>query len=172
MSKRQVRIIDALKNLVVNRRGTDFQHLATQLAKRRFPELVASEPTADLGSDAHLLGFLTINGEHVAVAASLTATYAKIKKDCATIAEKQGGVDRVLFYTPVAKTRKTIKTWSEKLNSEVGVELEVIEQTDIVETLRQPDATSLCREYLDLDFREDPSLDELRKKLLRASRTA
>lgn len=172
MSVRQVRIIDALKNLIANRRGTEFQHLATQLAKIRYPDLVASEPTADLGSDAYLLGFTKVDGNRVAVAASLTAKYGKIRDDCRAIRDKQGDVDYVLFYTPVAKTRKSIQSWSERLKADMGIALEVIERTEIVEVLRQPAASWLCDEYLELEISDEPDLHELRKKLLNSSRNA
>lgn len=172
MSVRQVHIIDALKDLVVNRRGTDFQYLATSLAKRRFPDLVASESGGDLGSDAYLFGFVTVEGKRVALAASLTAEYTKIRDDCVTIQDKQGLIDCVLFYTPKSRIRKTVMAWAKKLKSELGVDLEVITQTEIVETLREPDSSWICRDYLGLDFSDDPTLDELRGKLLDASRNS
>ena len=108
----------------------------------------------------------------MALAASITAEYGKIKKDCGTIRDKQGAVDYVLFYTPLPKKRQTIKAWDEKLKSELGVALEVIEQTEIVQILRQPASSSICSEYLDLDFSDDPTLDQLRFKLLDASRNS
>ncbi|HXM82360.1 MAG TPA: hypothetical protein VN929_10610 [Burkholderiales bacterium] len=169
MSIRQVQIIDALKNLVLNQRGLDFQRLATSLAKKRFPDLVASDPAGDLGSDAYLLGFLTVDGKKIAVAASLTAEYKKIRSDCDTILKKQGHIDQLLFYTPIPRKRTLTKLWGDKLKAEFGVGLDVVTQNEIVEVLREPENSWICNEYLDLHFSEGASLAELRSNLVLAA---
>jgi len=71
----------ALDDLMSNEGGMKFQGLAVILAKRRWPDLIASERKSDLGADAIAKPAFAAEGEGKVLACSTTATIAKVRMD-------------------------------------------------------------------------------------------
>jgi hypothetical protein len=75
----------ALDNLMSNEGGLKFQGLAVILAKRRWPDLIASERKSDLGADAVAKPAFAAEGEGKVLACSTTATIEKVRNDAKRI---------------------------------------------------------------------------------------
>jgi hypothetical protein len=147
----RVKIKQALEILVEAQRHRDFQRIAVHLAKRRWPELQATEEQNDGGEDATSFVAGT-DGIRRSVAASLTGTLAKIKEDAARIKGRGVELGALVFITPIAINNLTVADWAEAISKEFGHPLHVIQQAEIITLLEQPENRWLCNEYLGLNL--------------------
>src|SRR3989338_4377205 len=87
-----IQIKQALENLIDQQHSLDFQRLAVQLGKIKWPELEATQATDDGGEDATSF-FTGTDGLKRSLAASLTGTLVKIKIDANRIKRRGVGSD-------------------------------------------------------------------------------
>ena len=161
----------ALDELATNEEGMRFQSLAVVLAKQRWPELVASERKNDLGLDAYVIGSHASDGVGRGLACSITATYAKVADDAEKVGKHFGvQIQRLVFATSGKIGTPKKLEWAEKIRKDCGLELEVISREDIVSSLADPRNLGLCRTYLRLDVKIDPSLADLAHSIRTAAR--
>ncbi|MBI4659228.1 MAG: hypothetical protein HY735_10335 [Verrucomicrobia bacterium] len=73
MKDQRLEIKEALESLKAAERASDFEDLAVHLAKRRWPELVATERKSDGGEDATSF-YRGADGKRRRLACSLTGT--------------------------------------------------------------------------------------------------
>ena len=74
-----------------------FQCLAVILAKRHWPDLLASERKSDLGADAIAKPAFAAEGEGKVLACSTTATIEKIRNDAKRIKDNFAAISKLIF---------------------------------------------------------------------------
>lgn len=153
----------ALDELISNEEGMRFQGLAVVLAKQRWPDLIASERKKDLGADAI--------GSGRALACSLTATLAKIKRD-ATKIKKHFDIKTLVFATPEGVTNTTAENWADEIQKEFGYDLVVMPREDIITSLLNPASLALCRTHLGIPVTLEQPVEELLQKVRDAAAEA
>jgi len=136
----------ALDELVSFEEGSRFQSLAVILAKKRWPELVASERKKDLGLDAYAHG----SGGSLTkgLACSITATLNKVKTDATKVSKNEPGFETLIFCTSEKVTNQTVTKWAKEIKREFGYKLIVVPREDIITSLMDPANESLCRTHL------------------------
>jgi hypothetical protein len=159
MKDRRLQIKEALESMINAQRHREFQWLAVQLAKTKWPELEATHEQADGGEDATSF-FVGSDGSQRRLACSLTGTLDKIKKDAARLKERNVQLDFLVFVTPVPVTNLDVTDWCETVKKEFGHGLHVIPQAELIAMLEQPQNAWLCCQYLHLDFGDEPKLAE------------
>jgi hypothetical protein len=153
-------ILEALKELTNYEEGFRFQALGVILAKKKCPELKASEPKSDLGLDAYAPGELFENGLGRGAACSNSATLTKIRDDIKE-AQKHFGDLKVLFFaTPQPVSEKKAKGWREKVKKDYGITLIVISREEAVSELLRPENASLCASILRIPASLEASLEQ------------
>src|ERR1043165_4592696 len=140
-------IENALEELIREENDRRFEDVARALAKKRWPDLIASEPKKDLGADAHAHGSIAVDGGK-ALACSLTAKLDKVKKDAAKIRDYFPDTRTLIFATPRPVTNQTIADWSNEVANTFGFELIVMPRRDIVDSLMEPEGAWICRDIL------------------------
>jgi len=160
----RAKIDTALDNLIANQRAVDFQRLAMQLARQKWPDIIASELSHDGGEDGFTILPLSQSDKGISVACSLTATKAKILLDCRRIKERKIQVDLLVFYTPRILRRLTWEPWQKEVNEDFHHDLQVISREDIAEMLLQPHNAWMCRRYLKLQISEQDGIDALKNR--------
>ena len=155
MKERRLQIRAALESLKANERAKEFQSLAAHLAKRRWPELVVTEPKADGGEDA--TSFQPgPDGKRRRLACSLTGTWAKLSADAQRQRERGLKTDVLVFVTTESVSNLTVDKWAKDFQREFGHDLEVLGQAELINELERPENDWLCVEYLGVDaVRED-----------------
>ena len=83
-----------LDDLISNEEGMRFQGLAVVLAKRQWPDLIASERKQDLGADAVVKPPFAMDGLGKVLACSTDATLDKIRTDAKKSSRKSAGGHR------------------------------------------------------------------------------
>lgn len=151
----------ALDELISNEEGMRFQGLAVVLAKRKWPELIASERKKDLGLDAYAPALLARDARGRGLASSLTATLEKIKDDVHKIQQQAPDVRILLFATPRPVTKQTSTAWSKAIREAYDIELFVVSREDIITDLMLPSNASVCRSHLGISVPVEPALAEL-----------
>jgi hypothetical protein len=169
MSVLRSKIVDALDELLSQQGGFQFQALAVVLAKRRWPQLVASERRHDHGLDAHTRGELFDDGVEKGLAASHTATLAKIKEDLTTAKRYFPSLKVLLFATPRTVEKAVQEKWREEILEEFGVSLTVLPREDIITELQKPENAALCETHLGISLPPREPTDE---QLFEAARAA
>lgn len=154
----------ALDELISNEEGMRFQGLAVVLAKRKWPDLIASERKKDLGLDAHAPALLARDGKGRGLACSLTATLEKIKDDVQKIQHDAKDVRVLLFATPRPVSNYAATKWADTIRETNGIELIVIPREDIITDLMLPSNASICRSYLRISVPIEPLMEELLEK--------
>jgi hypothetical protein len=99
----------ALDDLISNEDGMKFQGLAVVLAKKRWPDLVASERKKDLGADAIAKAPFAVDGVGKVLACSTTATLKKIRDDAKEIKEHFKDISQLVFATPATIHEKFVE---------------------------------------------------------------
>ena len=160
MKSRRLQIEEALQNMIHAQRAREFQWLAVQIGKTKWPELEATLEQKDGGEDATAF-FIGKDGKQRRLAASLTGTLDKVRADAARLRSRNVSLDVLVFVTPVAVSNLQVSDWCKRIHDEFGHELHVISQSELVAMLEQPCNADLCRRYLQLDFRDEPELGEL-----------
>jgi len=166
----RAKIDTALDDLVANQRAIDFQRLAMQLARQKWPDIIASELSHDGGEDGFTILPLTQAGKSISVACSLTATKAKILSDCTSIKKREIPVDLLVFYTPRPVRRLTWEPWQEEVYKNFHHELLVISREDIAEMLVQPHNAWMCRRYLNIQISDQEGIDALKNRAKNAAK--
>ncbi len=159
----------ALDELIDNEEGFRFQTLATILAKEKWPELIASEPKKDLGTDALISAWLAPNGKGLVLACSTSAMIGKLKADATKVRDNFPNVGVLVFSTPRAISNETISTWAEEIGRLFGYELIVITRRDIVLSLLVPRNASLCRTILHISVQIEPEVSELLERVAQSA---
>ncbi len=165
---RRLQIKESLEGMTYAQRHKEFQWLAVQLAKTKWPELEATQEQADGGEDATSF-FVGSDGLRRRLACSLTGTLEKVKKDVARLRERNVQLDFLVFVTPVPVTNLEVSDWCEAVKKEFGHGLHVIPQAELITMLEQPQNAWLCRQYLLLDFGDEPKLAEFEVSMRRAA---
>lgn len=151
-------IIEALNELTNYEEGFRFQALGVVLAKKKCPELKASEPKSDLGLDAYAPGELFENGLGRGAACSNSATLPKIREDIEE-AQKHFSDLKVLFFaTPRPVSEKKAKGWRERVEKDYGITLIVISREEAVNELLKD--ASLCSSILRIPLPIEASLEK------------
>jgi hypothetical protein len=91
----------ALDELVAYEDGLRFQELAVVLAKKRWPELIASERKRDHGLDAR-------SDSGMGLATSITAELAKVKEDAERALKSFPELSQLIFYTSGKVTNRNL----------------------------------------------------------------
>jgi hypothetical protein len=157
---KRLEIKQALEALIEAQRHRDFQRIAVQLGKRRWPELQATEEQNDGGEDA--TSFVAgADGLRRSLAASLTGTIQKIREDAGRIHRRGVKLDSLVFITPVPIGNLTGFEWSEAIQKEFGHPVQIISQAEVITSLEQPENRWLCNEYLGMQLEADKPIFEL-----------
>ena len=158
----------ALDDLISNEDGMKFQGLAVVLAKKRWPDLVASERKKDLGADAIAKAPFAVDGVGKVLACSTTATLKKIRDDAKEIKEHFKDISQLVFATPATVSNKKGEGWAAEVQTEFGYQLTIMEREDIVTSLMDPSNASLLSQ-LGLVVELEVSLAELTTKVRAAA---
>jgi hypothetical protein len=160
----------ALDELVSFEEGMRFQGLAVVLAKRRWPEMVASERKGDLGLDAHVFRESAKDGVGRGLVCSITTIYDKIAADAKKVSEHFGDQIQQLVFITSGKVGNPKKIeWADRMQKEFGYGLEIISREDIVSSLSDPENLALCRTYLGLDVEIEAAAAEVVENIRAAS---
>jgi len=155
----RTKIETALNELVAYEEGMRFQSLAVVLAKRRWPELVASERKKDHGLDAYVTRDQATDQVGRGLACSITATFDKIAGDAKKIAAiLPDQIQQLIFATSARVATGKKVEWADKIRKEYGYGLVVISREDIVTSLTDPQNVALCRTYLNLEVEIDAAV--------------
>lgn len=164
----RIQIEQALVNMIKLQRNREFQLLAVQLGKTKWPELEATQETDDGGEDATAF-FVGSDGLRRRLAASLTGTFSKIKNDADRIRSRGVEIDVLVFVTPVPVENLVVQSWREKFKKEYGYDLHAIPRAEIITLLEKPENAWLCRIYLSLNFSVEPTVQDLATKAREAT---
>jgi hypothetical protein len=154
-------IENALNEVIAFQEAFKFQSIAISIAKRRWPELVASEWQYDLGRDAYVSASTSPDGRGKALASSLTATLAKVRHDAAENAKHSADISILIFVTPHRLTNHATRMWAEEIRRDYGYELIVVSREDLLNELAHPANSWICRELLGVPVGLLPSVSEL-----------
>lgn len=163
MKDRRLQIKDAIENMIHAQRAREFQWLAVQLSKTKWPELEATQEQDDGGEDATSF-FVGRDGRRRLLACSLTGTLTKVRQDASRLRDRQVQLDVLVFVTAAPVTNLQTADWSETVLKEFGHELHVITQAELITLLEQPRHAWLCRRYLKLEIPDEQELSDLEVK--------
>ena len=108
----------ALKDLVSYEEGMRFQRLAVVLAKKRWPDLIASERKSDLGADAIAKPVFAAEGIGKVLACSITGKLSKVRQDAEKIKAHFPHIKNLTFATPAVVSAKTAEAWAAAIQKE------------------------------------------------------
>ena len=97
----------ALDELIANEEGMRFQALAVVLAKKKWPELIASERHNNSGLDAYTPASIAEGRKAKGVASSITGTIDKVRGDGTKAKKNFPDVEVLIFMTPKKVTNPT-----------------------------------------------------------------
>jgi hypothetical protein len=150
----------AFNALIAREEGFRFQEVATILARKRWPDLIASEPKKDRGADAQAIGSYAVGPKKV-LACSTSPTLEKIRSDATKIRTNFPHTEQLIFATAEAVSNELIVKWSEAIKTTFGYELIVLPRRDLVLSLMEPENAWICRNLLHIDAAADPDDAEL-----------
>lgn len=150
MKDRSLQIKEALEGLKAAERATDFQELALHLARRRWPEFVATEHKSDGGEDATSFQ-RNAGGQLCRLACSLTGTLEKVRRDARRQRERGLKTDVLVFITPEPVNNLEVAAWRKAIKKEFNHDLEVLGQAELISQLARPEHDWLCVRYLRLE---------------------
>ena len=151
----------ALDDLISNEGGMKFQGLAVILAKRPWPDLLASERKSDLGADAIAKPAFAAEGEGKVLACSTTATIEKIRQDAKRIKGNFPGISKLIFATPDTVANKRGEEWAAEIRKDFGYDLAIMEREDFVTSLMDPQNAALLEPHLGLTVAVEPGIQDL-----------
>ena len=145
--------------------------MAIQLAKKRWPNVIANEIHHDGGEDGTSIFAGVIGERSSAIGCSITGTLSKVKDDCNKIKQRQRNIDFFVFCTPKKISVHTIDDWKKEVNNEYEHDLIVIGREDIAESLLDPEVSWLVHQYLHIphDENENQTLENVRTKIRSAT---
>ena len=159
----------ALDELSSQEEGMRFQGLAVVLGKMRWPELIAHQRKKDFGLDAYAPASLTAEKIGKGLAASITATLAKISADAKTAKKNFPDLKTLLFVTPAKVGNGARRAWEETIHKDHGLELHIIEREEIITLMMMPENAPLCASSLYLDSGPEPEVTDLIDSTRRAA---
>lgn len=151
----------ALDDLISNEGGTKFQGLAVILAKRHWPDLLASERKSDLGADAIAKSAFAAEGEGKVLACSTTAAIEKVRKDARRVKDNFAGISKLIFATPNTVTNKRGEEWAAEIRKNFGYDLAIMEREDFVTSLMDPQNAALLGPHLGLTVAVEQDIQDL-----------
>src|SRR6476646_730340 len=151
----------ALDELISNEEGMRFQGLAVVLAKRRWPDLIASERKKDLGADAIAKPTFAAEGIGKVLACSTTGKLSNIRDDAKRIKENFPGITKLIFATPASVSNELSEKWTEEIFRDFGYELAVIPREDILTSLLDPLNASLLQNHLGIHIEVEQEVTQL-----------
>ena len=169
MADRRTQIEQALERLSRRQRALDFQWLAFHLCKNKWSDLAATEWFKDGGEDGLTIPSTGSDGKKRSLACSITGTIKKVRDDCKRIKERNQNIDILIFCTPQSLSNLKISEWRKNIIKEFDHDLCVIPKASIIADLERPKNRWLCKEYLDLDFTDEPDAKTLKKKIREAA---
>jgi hypothetical protein len=149
MKDRRLEIKEALEDMIHKQRHREFQWLAVQIAKAKWPELEATQEQDDGGEDATSF-FTGSDGVRRRLACSLTGKLQKIKSDAQRLRERDVKVDVLVFITAAPVTNLEISKWCQAVKDECGYEVHIVAQAELITVLENPGNAWLCRERLEV----------------------
>ena len=159
----------ALRDLASNEEGMRFQGLAVVLAKKRWPELIASERKSDLGADAIAKTAFAAEGTGKVLACSITPKLSKVRQDAEKIKAHFPHIKNLIFATPAIVSAKTAEAWATAIRKEFGYELAMMSREDIITSLLDPSNASLLQGHLGIHIDIEPTLAQLAEQVRRAA---
>lgn len=159
----------ALNDLVSNEEGMRFQGLAIVLAKKRWPDLIASERKKDLGADAIAKAAFAAEGTGKVLACSITAKLSKVRQDAERIKAHFPHINNLVFATPAVVSAKTAEAWATAIRNDFGYELAVVSREDIITSLMEPSNASLLQNQLGIDVEIESTLAQLAEQVRQAA---
>ena len=150
----------ALDELSSQEEGMRFQGLAVVLGKMRWPELIAQQRKKDFGLDAYAPASLTAEKIGKGLAASITASLAKISADAKTAKKNFLDLKSLLFVTPAKVGNAARRNWGRTIHKDHSLELHIVEREEII-TLMMPENAPLCASFLYLDVCPEPEVTDL-----------
>ncbi len=169
MTVTRPQIETALDDLISNEEGMRFQGLATVLAKRKWPGLIACERKKDLGADAIALAALATDGKGKILACSVTGKLGKVRGDAEKVKKNFDNIQILIFATATKVTNQTSQAWAKTIHEEFGYLLVVVSREDLISELMCPDGAPLCRDFLHIDVPFDEPVAELLAKVREAT---
>src|ERR1035441_1643130 len=151
----------ALDDLISNEEGMRFQGLAVVLAKKRWPDLIASERKKDLGADAIAKAAFAAEGMGKVLACSTTATIDKIRDDASKIKKHFTDITKFVFATPGTVSLERAEKWAAEIQKDFRYDLVVMEREDFITSLIDPANAALLPSHLGISIEFEPSLAEL-----------
>jgi hypothetical protein len=161
---RWAEIEKAIEELIVHEEGVRFQRLAISLAKKRWPEIIATEVHKDAGKDAISYHYLTKDGGEFVVACSITATYEKIKHDMDKNLASGNQLAFLAFYTPKVVSNTTIEKWQNDFRKDYESELIVITREEIIHELIKSENHWMCEAFLGLPVEVNHDIETIVSK--------
>ena len=161
MPDKRTQIGNALDKVVSRKRGFEFQCIAVHLAKNRWPDLAATEWFKDGGEDAITIPSACSDGINRSLACSITGTLKKLRDDCRRIFDRKVSIGCLVFCTPGAISNTKINDWRKKVKSEFNHDLFVIPREEIIIELERPANAFISKEYLELDFEDEPTISDI-----------
>jgi hypothetical protein len=143
-----------------NEGGMKFQGLAVILAKRRWPDIIASHRKSDLGGDAIAKPAFAAEGEGKALACSTTASLDKVRSDAKRIKDNFAGISKLIFATPDTVSNKRGEEWAEEIRRDFGYDLAIMEREDFITSLMDPLNASLLEPHLGLAAPVEPDMQD------------
>lgn len=151
---RREEIAEALELMIRRERGKEFECLGFQVARGKWPQLVATAYRNDRGEDAVSLSGIDPSGRRRSVACSLTTTLTKVKGDCSSIHGARQQIDVLVFVTAGEVTNARRQKWAQEVKDEFGHDLELVDREALLGELERPENEWLCSEYLYIGFKE------------------
>jgi len=151
----------ALNDLISHEEGMKFQSLATVLAKKRWPDLVACEHKKDLGADALAKASFASDGKGKVLACSITAALKKIRDDAETVKKQFREISQLIFATPAQVSNQTGEAWAAEIEREFGYELAIMSREEFITSLMDPSNAALLSSHLGLVVEVEENLAEL-----------
>lgn len=139
-----------LDALIEAQRGVDFQRLAHQCLRTRWPSLAAVPEQADLGEDSVTILGEDGDGIRRSLLCSLTGTLQKVQSDVEKLSKRKVRVEEIIFATPKSVTRRQQEQWASAIQSAFGYRLTIVDRSELVAALERPESLWICREYLGL----------------------
>lgn len=159
----------SLNDLMSNEGGMKFQSVAVILAKRRWPDLIASERKSDLGADALAKPAFAAEGEGKVLACSTTAGIDKVRSDAKRIKDNFAGISKLIFATPDTVSNKRGEEWAKEIRRDFGYDLVIMEREDFVTSLMDPLNASLLEPHLGLANPVEPDIQDRLDKVRAAA---
>lgn len=145
---------DQIRIAIENLPGETFERFAVELASRElYPGLNPTSSGHDLGEDARTepsTEYLLPDGRRVSIAASKTATWGKLQKDCIRCQQTGRNIDILVFVIAGNPQQNTIERWSRQVRQDYGWDLEVRPLRWLAPVASRPQHESFVDDHLNI----------------------